>query len=385
MQVEHTYTDEDFRVLARYGTRWWHLVVAALPVVVGCVLATVPGAIITACLHHEMLALGTLAVALLGGLIWGAVLARAGVVDPSIKVPQTLTVTPEFLESKSRRGDSRWRWSCIEDVVEFEQRLLMPMGGLCWIVPESDFPTRTEFDRFAKMVRDYVGRAPKLADVDRQRPAPPGPLDPQTLQYDICFQNEPQDEDAARRAAATSDSDSVHHLRSVLVWYVTGTGVQFCVLVFPIPDLAWLVLLVGHVISFLACAAASMFAAIRLSRFVRRRDPLAGLPKRLQFSRERVAVSTSLFEQTTAWEEFEAIMHDARYVYIFRRRAPMDGVVVPKSAFASTEEIERFCQLAGAALTDAVERKKPPRVIPPRVAVESGNPYQPPGTGDTAP
>jgi hypothetical protein len=59
-----------------------------------------------------------------------------------------------------------------------------------------------------------------------------------------------------------------------------------------------------------------------------------------------VAESTAVGEQRTSWAGIDRIEHDPDYIYIYT--TPMAAVVIPKRAFSSPVEAEKFHDLATA-------------------------------------
>lgn len=383
MTVEITYTREDIEALTRYVARWWHL--SYIPA--GCLLAAVPGALLSAWLGSPGWALLDLFVALFCGLAWLARLPKQSpAFDPQAYGTYTLDVTTDFLVWNSTRGKGRWGWSCVEKVATFEDRLMLHIGIDVWMAPRHSFASQADFEAFQQAVRERAGEAAPLRSVAKDAPLLPGPLGPDVASVEVSFQSTPED----LQAVANRVRLPFHRYIDgrIGMGFGIGTGLQLASLLFT--DLGWMLLVAGQTISMVSCAETAVYAgSLVIERWTRGIDFRSQMPVRLQLSREGLGVSTCLFEFTMPWEEIAALDRDDRYIYLIQNFDTLDTTPVPKRAFADSEACARFWAFASEWHAASLRRKfahlMPEALGEPEVRVESGNPYQPPRTGETEP
>jgi len=371
MQIELTYTNHELEVLNRYAWRWWH----ALLMPMGLTVASLPGAGLSAWLGHEQLAVWGIALTVLAGAASGPWITRKGQQDDLMK-KQVLSDTPPFLESTSVEGQGRWRWPCIKDVVEYRDCLLLPMGLQCWVIPFSAFASSRDRQEFERTVRERVELAgPFVSD----EPPPAGPHSAQ-LSREICFQNQPADILAAQwrvtfqGKAVQASLGCVGFMGLAAVLQILGQSID---------ENAWYLVALGQFFSLLGCFLISMSVLGMLLAWLgyRRHAAWFHIPRRIQLTPQSLTILSRMYEVEVRWEAMQAVEADERYLYFFRRRAALDAAVVPRAAFASHDESERFLEYARRALAEAKAQKSSVATAlpaPSRPARETDNPYQPP-------
>jgi hypothetical protein len=131
----------------------------------------------------------------------------------------------------------------------------------------------------------------------------------------------------------------------------------------------------GEVICGVAAFVLLMLLVAALSERLRRRwaprsfagDRLG--PRTLTISSADVANMEAACESFSTWKVFGDVEHDERFIVFYLVR-PLIGYLIPKSAFGSPDEAERFAQLAERCC----EKANPGA----SAALATANPYQPP-------
>lgn len=282
--------------------------------------------------------------------------------------PVTLRISAERVESETEQGWANYDWLSIDHVAGGRRHLVMVTRFLTFfVIPRRAFSAPQQAEAFLQAAREHQRRAHELGV-------------PQLV------------------ASGTQPADDsvciVYHNTSAELKKLHAEGL-------PKPGqprrkrLSWrvgLLLTLGGLVLLLVAArdpgnesmvGLAVFMVLSLSTLVAiRRLPLwmlGGVLQRISLGEKTLTISPEGVsrvepdcESFVSWQEFSSIEEDERQIVFFQNDRTHMAHVIPKHAFATVTEAERFMSIAERLY----QQSRPTPELPQRE--ETGNPYQSP-------
>jgi hypothetical protein len=243
---------------------------------------------------------------------------------PGIFDPIRIRISPAGLQVRGSVFDGDWAWSSVHALPATQEYLFLYWGEAhALIVPRRAFPSPTQAEAFIDAARRYWEHGKEVAPA----PAVSGPVQLPTAPDGMTLSYELVEDDLV----ALQRHQFRRRVPLLLLW--------LAVLVYLVADTLKMGIAGGLI---LVVPAALLFgwmpSAVR--KQVRKQSGLLG-PQALAASPEGLTTwSAALGQEQRGWPGIREIRAGREHVYLFLN--PMQAYVVPRRAFASTEESERF-------------------------------------------
>jgi len=279
-----------------------------------------------------------------------------------------ITTLPGGIESKSEHGWSRYSWKAVQELHQLTAHIAIHVGqNRYFIIPKTALGSTERISQFVDEIQEFR----RTRNDDELLPL-------ESLQGEVLpGQRKVQYEN--------SSADYAQVLFPGVVAKNTEFGCGIVAILIPILMAVWIGLGSIRPVTLIACLAifflVSSIATIAVllgpvARFVWRRsvdESPRSQRRTLVISPEGMTYDSALVQGFSDWHEFGSFDDRPQHLILI---APVPHVmdVIPKSAFASTEECQSFVQQA-QGYAGVWKATHEPNVEP---APDSSNPYQPP-------
>lgn len=378
MRVEYQNTLDDLRALYRVLPLNWRLGVLRYVVV-----SALPGTILLAALGDwRELAICAAAQIAVFAYFYAVVRKKILLRNRAVMQPMTLSIDEQFVDVVSALGRGRRDWTMFPRIHQALGSLLIFASETeAFVVPPRAFASESQTSEFAMLARRYFDHSREPSYVPFTPPEPaevvPSQSDEPAAVAQVRYLNNGEDL-ALVQLFGLAKSQPAWKRPGVWVWLVAVLALVFVVLCLRArgSDFApmFFSLVAFLLLELVAMVVYSMVVVWSLARRV---PPQALMPRVLTMTPHNVWLHTPRSEYRCGWSAIDVIGENERLVVLFLGQ-PRFLSVIPKTAFASRLECERFVQLTRQWKARAADEASPSN-SPPRV--ETGNPYQSPAEG----
>lgn len=379
MEIAYQNTSRDLRAVIRY-LPFRRRVQLRFGWILQLLACTLPGSLVLFALGDPLVPL--VAWALLSLLFATRAAALAWSSHPDAPLAAiTLRLQPDYLECETDQGCGRRAWSLVEQARLTEQFLLLHLSRQrLFAIPRRAFASRQQMQQAADIARRHA-LAARSQSSDTLAAPPDFPEPPGVPQK--------QGEDSVEVHFRNSAFE-ITRVRHYGLQQPAGPGmgglslamltVMMCAFLIMSRNVQGMEQLLASTLFLLL----SSFAGLCLWTLARPLAETRGVPPEMLDPRTLVISPLGVWLRSRwvasfeRWGGYQGVLSNEKYVALARRKTH-ELILIPKAAFAGSDDVRRFVKLASEAIERAPSEAAPADGEQRRPVVETGNPYQPPG------